>query len=134
MAPATIKQASSDHEQQREQQSMYSVSVDDPDREGMSVGTMHLRPGQEYVVRLAGFPPSLPLSLQLIGSQEMADSVTKIVEAKQVVLAIPPGQVETGADGAANILWRVPETAPTGRRSVSSWCSQIEWRALHHVI
>lgn len=79
MPTATTKQAPSSQEQQQQQlQSMYSVSVDDPDQEGVSVGTMHLRPGQRYVVRLAGFPPSLPLSPQLIGSQEVADPVTKV--------------------------------------------------------
>ena len=40
---------------------------------------------------------------------------TQEMEAKQVVVAISPGQVTTGPDGAADVAWRVPETAPTGK-------------------
>ena len=48
------------------------------------------------------------------------------MEAKQVVLAIPPGQVATGPEGAADVAWRVPETAPTGKRVkwIYGW---VEW-------
>jgi hypothetical protein len=56
----------------------YSVTIDDPTGEGVAVGSMQLQPGHLYVVRLVGFPPSLPLSLQLIGSQQVADPVTKV--------------------------------------------------------
>lgn len=46
----------------------------------------------------------------------------QVVEVKQVVVPIPPGQVTTGADGAAEVAWRVPETGPS-QGELESWGS-----------
>lgn len=80
-----------------------SVRLVEQDKEGLPL--THAAQGAEYVIQLANFKPDTALTVQLIGSQEVAGV------AKQTVA--PLGSVTTDKDGMATLKWAAVD-APAG--------------------
>jgi hypothetical protein len=81
-----------------------SVRLIDGEHTGLPL--FHAAVGETYTVLLANFPKGVPLTLQLIGSQEV-DGVSK-----QTATAV--SSVKTDRNGAASVTWTVPADQPLG--------------------
>ena len=81
-----------------------SIRLIDGDHSGLPLS--HAAAGETYTVLLANFPKNMPLTLQLIGSQEVGGV------SKQTATAL--SSVKTDKDGLASVTWKVPADQPLG--------------------
>ncbi|KAM3569065.1 hypothetical protein VYU27_008826 [Nannochloropsis oceanica] len=81
-----------------------SIRLIDGDHTGLPLS--HAAAGSTYTVLLANFPKNIPLTLQLLGSQEVGGV------SKQTATSL--ASVKTDKDGGAKVTWNVPKDQALG--------------------
>lgn len=95
---------------------MYSISLVDPSKEAVPIGLHELIQDEEitYDIRLAGFPSSTLLMLQLIGDQEVSDKKTTTASTTRKQTVLPIQSIQTEDSGHASQAWKIPFSLPEG--------------------